>query len=128
MKRTGWNMALVCCLSVVLLLAPSAARANDCGADATLTNYHVVDGHKYLFAFDVHASACGEYSCNGWVNYVIRYHYRGEVSTVTDRTLVRFRIESGNSAAHVSDTYYVGATDDVVVDDAGVESVDCTSP
>ena len=107
------------------------AFADRCNANAGNTNYHSIEGkNKYVFAFDVNASTCNEYSCRGWVKFAIRYHYRGDSQTVIDRTLLQYSVDRGNSQSHVSMEHWVGNAGGTptVVDDVAVEEVSCSTP
>jgi hypothetical protein len=106
------------------------ALAEPCSANATLTNYHQITGNKYFFAFDVTSTQCTAYPCRGYVKFAIKYHYRsGLNSVVTDNTLVGYTVQKSNTSGHTTLEHYVGnPNSDVVIDDAGVTEVSCSTP
>ena|ERR1044072_3220078 len=117
----------VVCLAAILSLDAPAFAAR-CSADASDAGYELIDGHNFLFRFDVESDACTDYSCQGYVHFAIRYRHALTGATSTDRALVRYTIRRGNSRTSVSIEHHVGATDGTRILDVAVEEVTCSSP
>lgn len=124
-----YKLLFILCVAFTVAL-PIAARADKCSATAQSNAYHSISKNKYVFAFDVNAGPCGQYACRGYVHFAIRYHFEGDSETVVDRTLVEYKVDSGNSRTHVSLEHYVATSSNnlVQIDDVAVEEVSCSSP
>ncbi len=119
---------------ILLLLAcfmPSIAFAGPCSAEADSRGFHEVERNKYNFMFSVHAGWCGDYPCEGFVRFAVKFHYNDDVQSkiLVDRLSSPFTIDKGRTQVNVSNDHDVTIIDKTItIDDVIVESVSCNSP